>query len=80
MRSETTSHIRNMWEQSYNLDSFEMRVPKHLLSFCETREMLHMFYTAACYEVSNLLEKQRLFHCFALDIPRSQHDSEVDLR
>ena len=80
LRSETISQVRNMWEQSYNLDPFEMRIPKHWLSFSETLEMHHMFYPAACYEVANQLEKQRLFHFSALDIPPSQHDSEVDLR
>ena len=29
LRSETINQVRNMWEQSYNLDPFEMRVPKH---------------------------------------------------
>ena len=48
VRSEAISQVQDMWEQSYNLDPFEMRVPKHWLRFTETLEMHHMFYTAAC--------------------------------
>ena len=29
MRSEAISQVRDMWEQSYSLNLFEMRVPKH---------------------------------------------------
>ena len=80
MRSEATSQVRHMWEQSYTLDPLEKGVPKDWLGFSETLEMHHMFYLAACYEMASLLEKQRLFHFSALIIPRSQNESEVDLR
>ena len=80
LRSEAITQVQNMWAQSYNLDSFEMTLPQHWLSFSQTLGIQHMFNTAACYEVPNLLEKQRRFNSSAFDIPGSQHNFEVDLR
>ena len=69
-----------MSEQFYDLHPFEMGVPKHWLTFFETLEMHHIFYTSKPYEMANLLQKQRLFNSAAWDIPPSQHDTQVDLR